>query len=254
MDDATYGLMQQLPATASAPVASQFIFPGQQLQALVRLGRKLREVPDGQVADGYEEVLESLKTVDKGPVALRQPDGLMKRQLWRLQDVRDGGGFGFTIELFFLSLRRLLSISSLDEQNSVFYTGAFKVITSHWEESKQSPGTHSILLNIICDLVTPGRGTLSDFSCPESITAILLDTVGKIVQGYTGPNEHIRDGVWDIEGATLDKGIHDGAQGVEDGEPVRMDRRELQRRVLEAFSGFRYVAKFPEPDIPVFVR
>jgi hypothetical protein len=26
---------------------------------------------------------------------------LMERQLWRLQDLRDGGGFGFWVELFF---------------------------------------------------------------------------------------------------------------------------------------------------------
>ncbi|KAI9431456.1 hypothetical protein H4582DRAFT_1238610 [Lactarius indigo] len=134
-----------IPATASSTVAPQLIFPGQQLQALARLGLQLREVLGGQI-EGYDEVIESLKSIDKIPVSLRRPDGPMKRQLWRLQDVRDGGGLGFTVELFFLSLRRLLSISSLDESNSVFCTGTFKVITSHWEESRQSPGTHCILL------------------------------------------------------------------------------------------------------------
>jgi hypothetical protein len=221
MDDATYGLARQLPGvsfdeprrsesflitdtfnihpTGSAPVIPQLIFPGKQVQALARLGSKLREVLDGQVADGHKEVLESLKSVDQVPVSLRRPNGLMKRQLWRLQDLRDGGGLGFTIELFFLSLRQLLSIPSFHESNSVFYTGAFKTITSHWEEGKDSPGTQQVLLNILCDLIIKGRGVFSDFSYPEPITIMFVDMVGHMLQGYTGADEHIRDAVREIE-------------------------------------------------------
>ncbi|KAI9431453.1 hypothetical protein H4582DRAFT_2084918 [Lactarius indigo] len=251
MDNATYGLIRQLPGvsfvgpqqsepslisgvfnapvTGSALLTSQLIFPGQQLKALARLGRKLREVLDGQVSEGYEEVLESLKSVDKVPVALRRPNGLMRRQLWRLLDLRDGGGLGFTVELFFLSLRRLLSISSLDEQNSVFYTGTFKVITSHWTEGKESLGTQYILLNIICDLIIPGRGIFSDFSYPESITTMLLDVTGNVLRGYTGPDEHIRDAVREIESADPDE-------------------RELQRRALAAIARSRGSPEHLEPD------
>ena len=123
----------------------------------------------------------------------------MKRQLWRLQDLRDGRGLGFTTELFLLSLRKLLSIPALHESNSVFYVGAFKIITSHWEESKDSPGTQSILLNILCDLIIQGRGVFSDFSYPEAITSMLVDMVSNMLRGYTGPDEHIRDAVWEIE-------------------------------------------------------
>jgi hypothetical protein len=112
------------------------IFPAQKVQALVRDGLNFREVFDGQVAEGYENLLESLTFVDQVPVSLRQPDGLMKRHLWRLQDLRDGGDLEFTIELFFLSLRQLLSIPSLHESNSTFCTGTFKTITSHREEKK----------------------------------------------------------------------------------------------------------------------
>src|SRR6266702_3889068 len=225
MDDATYRLTRQLPgvsfdkphrsesflisdtfntpATGSAPVAvtPQLIFPGQQVQALARLGLKLREVLDGQVAEGYEEVLESLKSVDLVPVSLRRPNGLMRRQLWRLQDIRDGGGLGFTVELFFLSLRQLLLIPSLHESNNVFYIGTFKVITSHWEKSRESLGTQHILLNIICDLIIRDRGVFSNFTHPESITTMLLDMVGNMLQGYAGSDEHIRDAVQEIYNA-----------------------------------------------------
>ncbi|KAH9003562.1 hypothetical protein EDB86DRAFT_3100092 [Lactarius hatsudake] len=221
MDDATFRLMRQLPgvsfdephrsesspisdtfntpATGSGPVAPQLIFPGQRVQALARLGLKLREVLDRQVADGPQEVLESLKSVDRVPMSLRRPDGLMKRQLWRLQDLRDGGGLGFTVELFFLSLRQLLSIPSLHESNSVFYIGTFKIITSHWEKGRELQGTQHILLNVICDLIIQGRGVFSDISYPESVTSNLFDMVGDMLQGYAGPDEHIHDAVQEIK-------------------------------------------------------
>ena len=221
MDEATFRLARQLPgvsfderrqtesflisdtfitqATGTAPVIPQLIFSGQQVQALARLGLKLREILDGQAADGLKEVLESLKSVDQVPLSLRRPNGLMKQQLWRLQDLRDGGGLGFTIELFFLSLRQLLSIPSLHESNSVFYIGAFKVITSRWKESKDSLGTQQVLLNIICDLIIEKRGVFSDFSYPEAVTNTLVDVVGEMVRGYTGSEVHIRDAVREIE-------------------------------------------------------
>ena len=221
MDDATHGLARLLPGVSfdepprsgstlisdtfnispagGAPVTPQLIFPGQQVQTLSRLRSKLREALDGQAADRHKEVLEILKSVDQVPLSLRRPNGLMKRQLWRLQDLRDGNGLGFTIELFLLSLRKLLSIPALHESNSVFYVGAFKIITSHWGESKDSPGTQSILLNILCDLIIKGRGVFSDFSYPEAITGMLVDMVSNMLREYTGPNEHIRDAVWEIE-------------------------------------------------------
>jgi hypothetical protein len=224
MDEATYNLARRLPgvsfdeprrteflllsdafntpATPSDPATPQLIFPGQQIQALAKLGTKLREVLDGQVAEGYEKVLESLKSVDQVPLSLRRPDGLMRRQLWRLQDLRDGGGLGFTVELFFLSLRQL----PLHESNSVFYVGTFKAIKSDWEKSTKSRekstkwlGTQHILLNILSDLIIRGRGNFSDFSYPQPITDMLLEMVGKMLRGYAGPDEYIRDAVREIE-------------------------------------------------------
>ncbi|KAF8262936.1 hypothetical protein EI94DRAFT_1808060 [Lactarius quietus] len=217
MDDATYKLMRQLPgvtfdelrrsesslisetfnppATSGTFVTPQLIFPGQRVQVLARLGVKLRQVMDGQVAEGYEKVLKSLESVDQVPVSRRRPDGFMKRQLWRLQDLRDGGGLGFTVELFFLSLRQL----PLHESNSVFYTGTFKIITSHWVEGVKSLGTQCTLLNIISDLIIRGRGDLSDVSFPEPITAMLLDMIEDIIQNYAGPDQHVRDAVLEIQ-------------------------------------------------------
>ncbi|KAH8994208.1 hypothetical protein EDB92DRAFT_1815149 [Lactarius akahatsu] len=262
MDNATYRLIQQLPGvsfvephrsgpslisdifntsvvTDSALVTPQLIFPGQQLQTLARLGRNLRKVLDGPLSEGYKEVLEGLKSVDQVPTSLRKPNGLMRRQLWRLQDLRDGAGLGFTVELFFLSLRRLLSISSLDESSSIFYTSTFKTITSRWEESKNSLGTHHVLLNIICDLIIPGRGIFSDYSYPESITTALVNMVGDMLREYEGPGEDIREAVREIESASPDEDVRATVREIEDAERIRMDRRELRHRALEAFPRFR---------------
>ncbi|KAH9061791.1 hypothetical protein EDB83DRAFT_879487 [Lactarius deliciosus] len=262
MDSATYRLIRQLPGvsfvephlsesslisdilnasvvTDSALLTPQLIFPGQQLQALARIGRNLRKVLDNPLAEGHEEVLEGLKSIDQVPASLRRPNGLMRRQLWRLQDLRDGGGLGFTVELFFLSLRRLLSISPLHKSNSVFYTGTFKTIKSHWEKSRESLGTHCILLNIICDLIIPGRGIFSDYSYPESITTALVNMVGDMVREYEGPGEDIHEAVREIESASAGEDVGAAVREIEDPEGIWMDRRELQRRALEAVPRFR---------------
>jgi hypothetical protein len=114
----------------------------------------------------------------------------MTSQLWRLQDLRDGGGLGFTIELFFLSLRQLSPTPSSLELNRVFYTGTFKVITSGWENIEHPSGTQRILLNIICDIVIKSRGVFSDSSYPEYIVNMLLDLLGDMLDrhGYTQPH------------------------------------------------------------------
>ncbi len=54
----------------------------------------------------------------------------MERQLWRLQDLRDGGGFGFSVELFFNVLADLLSMASSWDTHSALYIGTFRSITS----------------------------------------------------------------------------------------------------------------------------
>ncbi|KAI0278999.1 hypothetical protein BGY98DRAFT_970735 [Russula aff. rugulosa BPL654] len=104
----------------------------------------------------------------------------MERQLWRLLDLRDGGGLGFTIELFFLALRQLLPTSSSSdtspssELTKEFYTRTFEVIKSNWTKSKNSAGTQRILLDILCDLVIQRRGIFSDFTYPPYIMEMPL--------------------------------------------------------------------------------
>lgn len=213
MDDSGHKLIRQLPSVSfselkhsgpfpttevfnftpagTTPVTPQFIFPGRQVQALAELSLQLRDILEGQGTEKHNETLESLKSIDMIPVPLRQSNGLMTRQLWRLQDLRDGGGLGSTIELFFLSIQQLLSASSSQGLDSVFYAETFRKITSDWKQSRESLGTQNILLNIVCDLVIQGRGIFSDFSYPEYITSMLLEMVGNMLRGRPWPDPHI---------------------------------------------------------------
>jgi len=108
--------------------------------------------------------------------------GLMTCQLWCLQDLRDGGSLGFTIELFLFALRQLSSASSSPKLNQDLYTGTFNVITSGWEKSRNSSGTQRVLLNLVCDLIIKDCGVFSDFSYPEYIVEMLLELLGNMVK------------------------------------------------------------------------
>ncbi len=156
----------------TTPVPPQLIIPGQQIQSLCTLGRRLRDIIEEKNTEGHEETLKSLESLHKIPVSLRGLNYLMKRQLWRLLDLCDGRGLGFTIELFFLALRQLhfLSKSSSPELTKVFYTGTFNIITSNWRKSKNS-----------------------------YIVEMLMDLVKKMVEGHGGSHLHINEVIEELE-------------------------------------------------------
>jgi hypothetical protein len=193
------------PSIGTTPVPPPLIFPGQQIQSLCTLGPRLRDIIEGQNTERHEETLKSLESLREIPVSLRGLNYLMKRQLWRLLDLRDGRGLGFTIELFFLALRQLeiSSTSSSSELKEVYYTGTFKAITSHWKNCKKSTGTQQILLDLLSDLVIRGRGAFSNFTYPPYIVEMLLDLVGKMVEGHRGLNPHINEVIEELENENL---------------------------------------------------
>jgi hypothetical protein len=188
-----------LPSVQTTPILPQLIFPGQQLQSIYILGQRLRDITERQNTDWDEETLKSLKYLREVPIPLRGLNYLMERQLWRLLDLRDGGGVGFTIELFFVALRQLSSAppspdeSSSSELKEVFYTGTFNVIKSDWKKSKNLAGTQRILLDLLCDLIIQGRGIFSDFHYPRYIVKELMGLVGEMVEGLgqRGPQPQI---------------------------------------------------------------
>jgi len=53
---------------------------------------------------------------------------LMERQLWRLKDLRDGCGFGYRVELFFLVLEQLLRVPTSPDPDFALFLGTFRII------------------------------------------------------------------------------------------------------------------------------
>jgi hypothetical protein len=220
------------PLFGSTPITPLFIFPQQQLQGLFALGRGLRNILEGNILDGRnKDIFESLASIGNIPMPLRRLNHLMKRQLSRLQDLRDGGGLGFTIELFFLALRQLslASVSLTLESKEILYSGTFEAITSGWVDSKHSFGTQAILLDLVCDLVIQGRGVFSDIAYPTYIVNELLELVRKmVVDGHGGLQTHIKDAVQDAV---------QELQAFNPGEDqVLPDKALLRDRVLEAIT------------------
>ena len=140
-----------------------------------------RNILEGQSdADAYKELLKNLEEFHSR--SGWQGDR-MQQQLWRLRDLCDGGGLGFTVELFFLAFSQLLSTSSSKESHSALYTGTFRAITSDWSKHKDSLGTQNLLLDIAMS-----RRWEFEVHYPAYIVDEFLLLLGNIFRGQTGPH------------------------------------------------------------------
>jgi len=183
-----------ISADSSQVFMPQIVFLHQRLQLLCSYAPKLRDIINGRGDGVYQETLESLGILWNNDDPSRSVVGrghLMERQLWRLLDIRDGRGFGFLVELFFLVLAQLLSMASSKDTHSALYIGTFRAITSGRREHKDCIGTQRVILNLICDIVIPDRGVTSNRTYPEYITNELLVLLGNMVEGQTG--SHLDD-------------------------------------------------------------
>ena len=185
--------------TEGRSIAPQLMFLPQRLQHLCSYAPKLRGII-GERSD-LQTMFESLSTIQddadrRGLTMFGRR--IMERQLWRLQDLCHGDGFGFSVELFFLALARLVSGVPSQDSNSALYIGTFKVITSDWREHKHSIGTQRVILELVCDIASCGRGIFSDRDYPSYITEELLVLLGNMVEGQSG--FYIDDALKQLEG------------------------------------------------------
>ena len=185
----------------SASVKPQLILPRQRLQSLCSIGPKLRDIIAGRSSEPYGVTIEGLKALEKVPTRPKLAGHLMERQLWRLHDLRHGSGLGFTVEVFFLALRQLLSISSSREPYIALFIGTFRAIISDWAKYKYSFGTQQVLLNLVCDLAAQDRGIFSGYAYPSYITDELLVLLGNMLEGEKG--SHIDKAVRELRAARL---------------------------------------------------
>ncbi|KAN0135153.1 hypothetical protein V8E53_007044 [Lactarius tabidus] len=188
----------------------QFVYLHQRLRFLCSYSSKLRDIIDKHDSSAYEETLESLGTLwdesDKLNTTVWSIIGnrhLMERQLLRLQDIRDGGGLGIWVELFFLVANQILTIPLSHDAHSTLILGTFRFITSNWRQHKRSIGTQRIILNVICDVAIPGHGLVSDLDFPRYITDELLVLLENMVDGQ--PGSHIDEAMKELEDAINDQ-------------------------------------------------
>ncbi|KAH8977263.1 hypothetical protein EDB92DRAFT_1918645 [Lactarius akahatsu] len=178
----------------------QFIFLHQRLRLLCSFAHAFRDILDEKTDEVHDKILGSLHILwdnaNHGRSIVHQQH-LMERQLWRLQDLRDSGGFGFSIELFFLVLPQLLSMASSRDTQSALYIRTFKDIASNWRQHKDSIGTQRVVLNLVCDIAIPFRGIFSNRQYPEYITDELLVLLQHVVEEQFGP--HLNDAMSDLE-------------------------------------------------------
>ena len=185
---------------------TQFVYLHQRLQLLCSYSSKLRDIIDKHDSSAYEETLESLRALwdqsDKlqnltlwSAVNTRR---LMERQLLRLQDIRDGGGLGFWVELCFLVANQILSIPLSHDAHSTLILGMFRVITSNWRQHKHSIGTQRVILNLVCDLAILRRGISSGDLFPRCVTDELLVLLENMVEG---PSSHIDEALKELHDA-----------------------------------------------------
>ena len=209
------------------PRQIQFIRPGQILKSMCTIVPTLRDILEGQIdASAYKSLQENLMEF-RSRTSNWQGDEL-QRQLWRLQDLRHGRGFGFTVELFFLGLKRLLSKPEESESQYELYMATFRAITRDWKKQKTSIGTQKLLLDIALS-----RSVDFQSFYPPSVTDEFLKLLGNILEGRMGP--HIDDVVRQLTSShnrndvflvRLSKVIpHNRLPGVRSAPELHTDRR-----------------------------
>ena len=159
------------------PVRPQFIRFSRLLRGLCGINKKWRDkLP--------QDIDKALQSIEDMPLSLSQRR-FMERQLWRVLDLYNGS-FGFTLELYFLSIGKLLSTFSRESPRGFHHTvfvKTFKVITSGWKTTRYSPGTRQIIFHIIIDIAFQGCGTFSGVAYPNYITNELLDLLSQVIGG-----------------------------------------------------------------------
>ena len=170
-----------------------YILTGRCSMGLSSIFPKLQDILEGGDSVLFQEALEDLKSVP-WKEGSRWEGNVVQRQLWRFQDLCSGGGLGFTVEIFLIALKQLLSTSPSKDSKSAMYVGTFRAITSDWSVYKHSLGTQKLLLHAVA---SPG-GLISKFNYPAYITDELLAFVYNMLKEQTGPHidhavEQLRD-------------------------------------------------------------
>lgn len=146
------------------------------------------------------DVSEIRRVIDPSPSP-------MKVQLWRLQDLRDGG-FVFMLELFMAAIRA--SKVSLHHSSRPLFIGTFKSLTSDWKDHRDAPGTQRLLVFLLRQVLPENTETPAD-DVPAYIVDKFLTFIGEVLAGKKG--SHVTEALRLIEEfVELHGGTHSVAQ------------------------------------------
>ena len=194
-------VLQALDMLAN-PIRPQFI-------RFSRLLLGLCGVNEGWCTHEFQEIDRAMQSIDAIPSSLSK-SRLMERQLWRLYDLHRGS-FGYTLELYFLSVGKLLltfsSGSPPGGTHQIVFVKTFKAITFDWQRFTftDSIGTRQIILNIVLDIAFRGRGIFSDIRYPDYITTELLGLLRGMIAGQA--DAYIEDARREIYDENLARSI-----------------------------------------------
>ncbi|KAI0263245.1 hypothetical protein BC834DRAFT_1042990 [Gloeopeniophorella convolvens] len=111
----------------------------------------------------------------------------MKTQLWRLQDLRDGG-LVYMLELLIAAIRASKAASHHSSREQ--FLGTFDNVTSEWERHQHAQGTQRLLVNLLRQVLPENNDAPSD-ELPPYIIDHFLSFIGKVLAGKKG--SHVND-------------------------------------------------------------
>jgi hypothetical protein len=131
----------------------------------------------------------------------------IKTQLWRLQDLRDGG-FVYMLELFIAAIRS--SKVASHHSSRPLYIGTFRTITSEWKERRNAICSQRLLVNLLHHVLPENNDSPAD-EVPSYMIDEFLAFVANVLAEKKG--SHINDAISMIKAYTeLRGGTHEIAQ------------------------------------------
>jgi Family of unknown function (DUF6535) len=187
VDTASYRLLEELPwnalkaITLSVDTCDFLLNP---IKAQLKYLRSRFDWSDlsswGPGAEpGAEQGIRPAVELSRPVTRLYRPT---ERQLWRLLDLVEGDAIGFTLELYLVSLREILSTSALSDDSHDTFFSAFEAITSNRALSECTIWTQQLILELILDIAA-NRGVFSDFGYPKFIEEELVRILRHVVAG-----------------------------------------------------------------------
>jgi hypothetical protein len=113
----------------------------------------------------------------------------IKTQLWRMQDLRDGG-LVYILELFFVAIRS--SKAASHHSSRLLYIGTFRTITADWKEHRHAVWTQRLLVNLLRHVLPENNDAPAD-EVPGYIIDEFLHFVANMLAEKKG--SHVNDAI-----------------------------------------------------------